>query len=201
MLRLTPISPGVVHSSPYRTRLKTAKWSGATADDVALVKDALERVPGVTEVRPMSSGFVLEHQSRPDVVENIGVALSEVSPVLLEHLTEDPHAHSRKNTGKAAEKTAGWLEKLQDEAAHYNLPDLTGVSMAEAGPIVKKAIPALLAGAGALLLLEGESLLAGVGPLALFYWAFDYKWKMRQEKAIDDVAEEVGHAVDEVAQR
>jgi hypothetical protein len=196
MLRLTPISPGVVHSSPYRTRLKTAKWSGASENDVALVKDALERVPGVKEVRPMASGFVLEHESRPDVVENIGVALSEVSPVLLEHLTEDPHKHSRQIPVSGDRL----FDRLKTEAANYNLPDLTNMSLDEAAPLVKKAIPAILAGAGALLLLEGESILAGVGPLALFYWAFDYNWKMRQEKAIDKVSEDVNHAVEEASQ-
>lgn len=186
MHRLTPISPGVVHSSLYRTRLKTAKWQDASESDVALVKDALERVQGVTEVRPVQRGFVIEHEARPDVVENIGLALSDVSPVLLEHLTKEPsHAKSKKH---------GLLDKFKFELPQFNLAlpdmDLSSRSLSDVGPVVKKAIPAVLAGAGAFLLLEGESILAGIGPLALFYLAYDYYWKTKQEKALDEVAAE-----------
>ena len=161
MDRLTPISPGVVHSSAYRTRLKSPKWHGASEDDVALVKDALERVPGVIDVKPMSSGFVIEHEARADVVENIGVALSEVSPVLLEHLTEEEEPRAAKI------KVQGLFEKLKLDNMHLGnltLPDFSSENIAEAAPIVKKAIPAVLTAAGAMLLLEGQSLLAGVGP-------------------------------------
>jgi hypothetical protein len=186
MERLTPISPGVVHSSPFRTRLKAARWQDASESDVALVKDALERVQGVTEVRPMLRGFVIEHEARPDVVENIGMALSEVSPVLLEDLTNE---HK-----KAKKHSPGFLDKLKFDMPQFSfaLPDLdlSSKSLSDAGPLVKKAIPAVLAGAGAFLLLEGESILAGVGPLALFYFAFDYHWKMKQEKVLEDVAAE-----------
>jgi hypothetical protein len=152
---------------------------------VALVKDALERVQGVTEVRPMLRGFVIEHESRPDVVENIGVALAEVSPVLLEDLTKDH------NKNKTKSKAHGLLDRLKFDPSRFDFTfpnlDLSTYSLADSGPAIKKAIPAVLAGAGALLLLEGESILAGVGPLALFYWAFDYQWKMRQEKVLDEI--------------
>jgi hypothetical protein len=176
MDRLTPISPGVVHSSAFRTRLKAAKWQDASADDVALVKDALERVPGVTEVRPMLRGFVIEHESRPDVVENIGVALAEVSPVLLEDLTK----HSKKDK-KSGHKL---LDRFRLEWPQFDfaMPNMDACSLSDAGPMIKKAVPAILAGAGAVMLLEGEALLAGLGPLALFYVAYDYHWKMKQEE-------------------
>jgi len=182
MDRLTPISPGVVHSSPFRTRLKTAKWQDASEEDVALVKDALERVPGVIEVRAMPRGFVIEHEARADVVENIGVALAEVSPVLLEHLTEEPHREKH--------KVSGMLDRLKFDVPQLPDIDFSKASLSDAGPVIKKAIPAVLAGAGALLLLEGETLLAGVGPLALFYWAFDFNWKMKQEKVLTEVVAE-----------
>jgi len=188
MDRLTPISPGVVHSSPYRTRLKSAKWKHASADDVALVKDALERVPGVTEVRPMAKGFVIQHEPRADVVENIGSALSQVSPVLLEHLTEDPHSDDKKehNKKERSEKSAAeyLLDRLNLNSLTFAFPSIDSASqnIDDAKPLLKKTVPAILAGAGALLLLEGESILAGVGPLALFYWAFDFSWKMKQEQ-------------------
>jgi len=191
MDRLTPISPGVVHSSPYRTRLKSAKWKHASADDVALVKDALERVPGVTEVRPMAKGFVIQHEPRADVVENIGSALSHVSPVLLEHLTEDPDSDDKKQHAKKDRSEKSAAEFLLDRLNLHNFslnsltfPSIDGASqnIEDAKPVLKKAVPAILAGAGTLLLLEGESILAGVGPLALFYWAFDYSWKMKQER-------------------
>ena len=203
MLRLTPISPGVVHSSPYRTRLKSSKWTAASADDVAMVKDALERVPGVLEVRPIASGLVIEHEARPDIVENLGAALSEVSPVLLEHLNEDPHAAQKeRKKAHAHEKTMAekLLDKLNFDASSFNfsVPDLGNLSAADAAPLAKKAVPAVLAGAGIMLLLEGQSILAGVGPLALFYWAFDYNWKMNQEKAIGSVAEEVSEVAEEL---
>jgi|GEM_PF-1292972 len=196
MDRLTPISPGVVHSSPCRTRLKTAKWKHASEEDVALVKDAIERVPGVTDVRPMARGFVIEHEARADVVENIGIALAEVSPVLLEHLTEDPHkARSEKSSGGEKSSAELLLDRLNLSRMNFSKLDFSNMSFpifdgggssddssTSLQPALKKTVPAILAGAGALLLLEGESILAGVGPLALFYWAFDYSWKMKQER-------------------
>lgn len=194
MDRLTPISPGVVHSSPYRTRLKTAKWKHASESDVALVKDALEKVPGVTEVRPMAQGYVIHHEPRADVVENIGTALSQVSPVLLEHLTADPRqAHKHKNGGKSAAESL--LDRLNLDRFDFSTFNFSLAnapqSLEEAQPLIKKSVPAILAGAGALMLLEGESILAGVGPLALFYWAFDYNWKMKQERMQKQVINEV----------
>jgi len=151
---------------------------------VALVKDALERVQGVTEVRPMLRGFVIEHEARPDVVENIGAALSEVSPVLLEDLTREER--------KSKKKSHGFMDKFKFEMPQLNLGmpniDLSTVTLSDAGTVAKKAVPLALAGAGAMMLFEGTSILAGVGPLALFYWAFDYDWKMRQEKVLDEVA-------------
>jgi hypothetical protein len=207
MLRLTPISPGVVHSSPYRTRLKSSKWSAAREADVAMVKDALERVPGVLDVRAIASGLVIEHEARPDIVENIGAALAEVSPVLLEHLNEDPDA-SRKEHKKTHAHDRTMAEKLLDKlnfdanTFNFSLPALSNLKAADAAPLAKeaakKAVPAVLAGAGIMLLMEGQSILAGVGPLALFYWAFDYNWKMNQDKAIGNVAEEVSEVAVEL---
>ncbi len=186
MDRLTPISPGVVHSSANRTRLKAARWQDISESDVAVVKDALERVPGVTDVRSIMRGFVIEHEARPDIVENIGMALAEVSPVLLEDLTKEP-AQSKKKKNQ-------WLDAVKDRMPHidFALPafDFNTVSLSDAGPLLKKAVPVALAGTGVILLLEGEVLLAGIGPLALLYLAYDSHWKIKQEKILNEIVAE-----------
>jgi hypothetical protein len=186
MYRLTPISPGVVHSSPYRTRLRSARWQDISEADVAVVKDALERVPGVKDVRPLMRGFVIEHEARPDVVENIGSALGEVSPILLEDLTKEP--------GKAKKKKHGLMDGFKDHLPQFDftLPsfDLSTLSLSDAGPIAKKAVPVVLAGAGVMLVVEGAPLLMGVTPLALFYLAYDFHWKAKQEKILNEVVAE-----------
>src|SRR5882762_5278414 len=72
-LRLTPISQGVAHSSSHRTRLKVPKDHNIAANSL-IVKDAIERVPGVKDVKvvPPIGSVVVEHDDRPDVLENIG---------------------------------------------------------------------------------------------------------------------------------
>jgi copper chaperone CopZ len=173
--RLNPYSPGVVHSSPYRTRLKVPRQQVA-GDNAHRIKGALETVPGVKDVRVSHNGsVVVEHDDRPDIIENIGEAIAEAAPTLLEILTDD------------SRDRGGWLRyiyKLLDEKEEDS------ASQPITGAKVKRAIPLAFFAAGAYMILEGESILAGVGPLALFYWAFDSNWKFKQEKVIEQIQEE-----------
>lgn len=172
--RLNPYSAGVVHASPYRTRLKVPPHQ-LTEETATRLEDSLKSVPGVKDVRVSKNGsVVVKHEDRPDIVENIGEAIAEAVPVLLEILTEDSH------------DKGGWLRhiyKLLDEKED-------DFDIGAAGAKAKRFIPLALFASGAYLLLEGEALLAGVGPLALFYWAFDSNWKFKQERAIHNIEEE-----------
>ena len=172
--RLNPYSPGVVHASPHRTRLKLPKDKIA-GDNAERIKEALKRVPGVRDARLSgTSSVVIEHDERPDVIENIGEAIAGAVPTLIEILTDD------------SRDRGGWLKyiySLLDEKEESDTPQFSRAK-------IKSAIPFAFLAAGAFQILEGESLLAGVGPLALFYWAFDSNWKFKQEKVMDKIQEE-----------
>ena len=172
--RLNPYSAGVVHSSPYRTRLKVPPQH-LTGDHARRLEDNLKSVPGVKDVRVSKNGsVVVEHEDRPDIVENIGEAIAEAVPMLLEILTDD-----------TADK-GGWLRHIYKLLDEKEDDFETGIS----GEKAKRFIPVAFFAAGAYLSLEGEALLAGVGPLALFYWAFDSNWKIKQAQAIHHIEEE-----------
>jgi hypothetical protein len=183
--RLTPISTGVAHSSARRTRLKVPKnhhLTGSEGVSGESIKDALELVPGVKSVRlvaPIGS-VVVEHDDRPDVLEEIGKAIEKASPALFKLLTEEAAEpelavfslfsnlfadDSKKSASARGEVIAENI--AADEASSQTL---------------KKALPFAFLAAGLMQILEGEALLAGVGPLALFYWAFDSRWKFKQEQ-------------------
>ncbi len=171
-LRVSPISSGVAHSSAHRTRLKVPK-SHNISDQALLVKDAIEHVPGVREVKvvPPIGSVIVEHDNRPDVLENIGEAIEKASPELFALLTAEP-------TGKSLALLSVFNNLFQEE---QNGHAEGAIPAAASGASLKKIVPYAFLAAGLMQVLEGEALLAGVGPLALFYWAFDSRWKFRQE--------------------
>ena len=173
-LRLTPISSGVAHSSAHRTRLKVPKDLNIASNSL-MVKDAIERVPGVKDVRvvPPIGSVIVEHDDRPDVLENIGEAIAKVSPDLFNLFTAEV---AGPNTALLSLFSNLFRE---DENVADAEADAGGTS---AAPSIKRVIPYAFLAAGLMQVLEGEALLAGVGPLALFYWAFDSRWKFKQEK-------------------
>ena len=173
-VRLSPISSGVAHSSAHRTRLKVPKGHNI-ADQSLIVKDAIEHVPGVRDVKvvPPIGSVIVEHDNRPDVLENIGEAIQKASPELFTLLTEE--------VGGKNLALLSMFSNLFQEGANGSNSDSDAAS-APAGPNIKKIIPYAFIAAGLMQVLEGEALLAGVGPLALFYWAFDSRWKFKQEK-------------------
>lgn len=87
--KLTPVSSGVVHSTAHRTRLKVPR-EHRTAQSAKTIKDAVERVPGVqgVHVNADTGNVVVEHDSRPDIIESIGDAIARVAPEILAVLTE-----------------------------------------------------------------------------------------------------------------
>ncbi len=167
-VRLSPISSGVAHSSAHRTRLKVPK-SHNIADNSLIVKDAIEHVPGVKDVKvvPPTGSVIVEHENRPDVLENIGHAIAQASPEVFALLTAESPA-------KSVALMSIFSNLFQDDPK-------SAVDDAQVGLNFKKAIPYAFLAAGLMQVLEGEALLAGVGPLALFYWAFDSRWKFKQE--------------------
>jgi hypothetical protein len=167
-VRLSPISSGVAHSSAHRTRLKVPKTHNI-ADHSLAVKDAIEHVPGVKDVKvvPPIGSVIVEHENRPDVLENIGEAIAQASPEVFALLTAESPARS-------VALMSMFSNLFQDDPK-------SAIDDAQVGLNFKKAIPYAFLAAGLMQVLEGEALLAGVGPLALFYWAFDSRWKFKQE--------------------
>ncbi len=172
-MRLTPISKGVAHSSAHRTRLKVPKDHNIASNSL-VVKDAIERVPGVKDVKvvPPIGSVIVEHDDRPDVLENIGEAIHKVSPELFTVLTAE--------AGSRELALVSLFSNLFQEEEKGELADSPAPAINQSS--IKKVIPYAFLAAGLMQILEGEALLAGVGPLALFYWAFDSRWKFQQEK-------------------
>jgi hypothetical protein len=186
--KLSPVSSGVVHSTAHRTRLKVPK-DQRTPHNAKVVKDALLSVPGVKDVRVHegSGNVVIEHDDRADIVENIGLALQEVAPELLAVLTAHTAGAGIGLSGLAA--IGGFLGKIlydeqskEDAAADNDKQDIK--------ENLKRLVPWAFLGVGLMQLLEGEALLAGVPPLALFYWAFDTHWKFKEERIVAAIQEE-----------
>lgn len=178
--RLTPFSPGVVHASTYRTRLKLPR-AQCHGEQAKVVKDALERVPGVRDVRVKRGGsVVIEHEDRPDIVENLGEAISQAAPNLIDILTEDSIG--------AGMGLRGYVKSLFATNEDSDEKNASEISSPES---LKRFIPLAFLAAGVMQLLEGEALLAGVGPIALFYWAFDSHWKFQQRELTEEVEVEL----------
>jgi copper chaperone CopZ len=174
--KLTLASPGVVHSSAHRTRLKAAGLHRHA--EAKRVKAHLEKVPGVRDVRITHGGsIVIEHEERKDVIDNISEAIAQTAPDLLEILIGGPEIGVMK-IGSVFTK---WFSESQADDAKPSAP----VELTQIMPV------AFLSAGAYLVLIEGEALLAGVGPLALFYWAFDSHWKFKQEKRTQHVEEDV----------
>jgi copper chaperone CopZ len=160
-----------------------------TAHNAHVVKEALLSVPGVKDVRvqPGTGNVVIEHDERADIVENIGEAIREVAPELLAVLTAQTAGAGIGLSGLAAIGALLGKVLVDDEAKKEGDVDGQGESTSES---VKRLIPWAFAGAGLMALLEGEALLAGVPPLALFYWAFDTHWKFKEERIVAAIQEE-----------
>jgi hypothetical protein len=186
--KLSPVSSGVVHSTAHRTRLKVPK-DQRTPHNAKVVKDALLSVPGVKDVRfhEGSGNVVVEHDERADIVENIGEALKEVAPELLAVLTAHTAGAGIGLSGLAA--IGGLLGKiLYDEQTEGE--QAVDNDKQDFKENIKRLVPWAFLGVGLMQLLEGEALLAGVPPLALFYWAFDTHWKFKEEKIVASIQEE-----------
>ncbi len=185
--KLSPISAGVVHSTAYRTRIKLPK-DQRSEDNAIAIKDALLVVPGVKDVQLQlgSGNLVIEHDERADVIENIGEALREVSPQLVNKLTAGTSNSVGTGIGLKGLATLGTFFNgiLSDDSSAKDKP---AVSKQEMGRKIKRAIPWAFAAAGLMQLLEGEALLAGISPLVLLYWAFDTHWKFKEEAVVDSI--------------
>lgn len=166
---------GVVHQSPRRTRLRVPKGYRAKKT-LAPVKNAIQQVPGVTnvEVNNETGSILVHHEDRPGILTAIGAAVEESAPELLAALLVP-------EGGEAATTFLSKMFKRYLLEPRPGQPAETGTNTApDAGePAIplKKVIPAAFLAAGVWKLIETESLLGGVAPLVLFYYAFDTYWK------------------------
>jgi copper chaperone CopZ len=181
-MRLTPYSEGVAHSSKHRTRLRVPKGE-KLPNNLAEVKDAIKYVPGVLDVKaqPAIGSITVQHDDRPDILEQIGEAIKAVAPVLFTTLTAEPTSRPRPLMTLFERILAGAnTEGESDDGSASGAVAVNTDSM-------KKIVPYAFLAAGLYKLLEGETLLAGIGPMALFYWAFDLRWKLREEKRAKEI--------------
>lgn len=173
---------GVVHQSSRRTRLRVPKPYRAKKT-LTPVKNAIQNVPGVTEVEVNSEtgSILVHHEDRPGILPAIGAAVEESAPELLAALI----------VPEGGEAAAPFLSSIfkryflaprgpQGESAAGSLSD---ADQGEPTIPLKKLVPAAFAAAGVWKLIETESLLGGVAPLVLFYYAFDTYWKFSMSES------------------
>jgi hypothetical protein len=143
-------------------------------------------VPGVKDVQLQigSGNLVVEHDERADVVENIGEALREVSPQLVNELTAGTSNSVGTGIGlKGLARLGTFLNGILSDDRSAK----PAMGKEELAQKIKGAIPWAFAAAGLIQLLEGEALLAGISPLVLLYWAFDTHWKFKEEAVVDSI--------------
>lgn len=172
--KLTPISKGVVHSTPHRTRLRVPRIY-RSHDHMQRVQHALEKVPGVKSVHTtVGTGSVLiEHENKPAIVEGIGDALARATPELLEVLLGETEVA----TAIGGAMTIGALfSKLFAGGENGAEPRIHPETQAK----IKRMVPFAFLVVGAWQLIEQESIFGSIAPIALFYWAFDTHWKFRE---------------------
>jgi copper chaperone CopZ len=191
--KLSPVSSGVVHSSARRTRLKVAQ-PHRTAHNAVVVKDAIEKVPGVESVHIAhgTGNVVITHDDRPDILEHIGDAIYKAAPDVLEALVLGTHTNGM-GLGLSGLWAVGTvLGKIFGDATTTESSN----ESPDGKPVVnnndvKKYIPYAFLAAGVIQVLETEALMMGMAPLALFYYAFDTHWKFKQTNELDRIEAEL----------
>ncbi|MDR3616402.1 MAG: heavy-metal-associated domain-containing protein [Candidatus Obscuribacterales bacterium] len=191
--KLSPVSSGVVHSSARRTRLKVAH-PHRTAHNAVVVKDAIEKVPGVESVHIAhgTGNVVITHDDRPDILEHIGDAIYKVAPDVLEALVIGTHTNGM-GLGLSGLWAVGTvLGKIFGDAATTESSNESPDGKPDVNKSdVKKYIPYAFLAAGVIQVLETEALMMGMAPLALFYYAFDTHWKFKQSNELDRIEAEL----------
>lgn len=194
--KLSPVSSGVVHSSARRTRLKVSH-PHRTHENAVAVKDAIEKVPGVESVHVLrgTGNVVIKHEARPDILEQIGDAIAKAAPEVLESMVLGTHSNGMGLGLSGLYVVGSVLGRFFGDAPAEEESNKSGNSNdAKASDNVgdtRKFIPYAFLAAGVIQMLETEAFLAGMAPLALFYYAFDTHWKFKQTSELDRIEAEL----------
>ena len=176
---------GVVHRSKHRTRLRVPRRYRKSTN-LHEVKSELEKIPGIqsVEVNEETGSVLIHHDETPQLLDKVSQALDEAAPELLACMLM-PGAEE-------LEVGIGVVSKLFQSlfaSPEHAVPGNGGTAVAHAvgvGPgassVAKNYLPMAFVAAGVWQMLQEEALLAGIAPLALFYYGFDMYWKIRQEQ-------------------
>jgi copper chaperone CopZ len=181
----------VVHSSANRTRLRVPKSSRKHAQ-LHHAQHALEKIQGVSsvEINHQTGSLLVHHDDRPDILNEISSALQESAPEILAALlipgAEEAEIGMGVITSLFKKCVLGPLtgKKADEPAGNGGSPAPSqpfGVSFPADNTTIKTMLPIAFICAGAWKLMQEEALLAGLAPIACFYYGFDMYWKLRQE--------------------
>jgi copper chaperone CopZ len=158
-----------------------------------VVKDAIEKVPGVESVHIAhgTGNVVITHDDRPDILEHIGDAIYRAAPDVLEALVLGTHTNGM-GLGLSGLWAVGTvLNKFFGDSTTENTTENPDAKPVVNKNDVKKYVPYAFFAAGIIQVFETEALMMGMAPLALFYYAFDTHWKFKQTHELDRIEAEL----------
>lgn len=185
-------SIGVAHKSAKRTRLRVSK-KYRHRETLHPVKEAIANIPGVTgvEVNPQTGSILVHHDEQPGILASISEAIEQTAPELLlelvmpEEMALIAGAPAVSGLLKSLAKVVTGEDTAADEGYSENADGAQPARSSAA--TIKRMVPAAFAVAGIYKLIETESLLAGMAPLVLFYYAFDSYWKLSEEDRVKHI--------------
>jgi len=182
---LTPLSQGIVHSTPGRSRLRVP----SDYRDGTLLRDIeknIQLLSGIkyAESNERTGSIIVYHESDPHVLQRIGQAIKVVNVQLFAVMAAPRPEPS------AAPNLIALLSGVVSGSASDNAED-AGPEPPQALALVKHWVPVAFFAAGVVRLIQTETLLTGVSPLILFYYAFDSFWKFTHDQEVGSTGNEL----------
>jgi copper chaperone CopZ len=175
--KLHASSSGVVSHLPGRTRLRVPNEHRKTKGLHSL-DQALTAVHGVksVEINHATGSILVHHEDHPDLLDRISHVLEESTPDILLAMLEPEIAVPKIFSSVVETLLEG--RKAGDDPLIQNIsPNGSYLSKP-----IKEYVPLAFLGLGIYAMIEEASIIGATAPLALFYYAFDFHWKLRQEK-------------------
>jgi copper chaperone CopZ len=196
----------VVHSSTNRTRLRVPKSHRSHAH-LLHAKKAIENLPGVSavEVNPETGSLLIHHEDRPDILTEVSAALQESAPEILAALLIPGIGEADLGIGVLSslvkrcviEPLSGSAQnKTGANGGFASTSESYGIDFPAGNKTIRRMLPLAFVAAGTWKLLQEEALLAGLAPIACFYYGFDLYWKFRQENVearIEETTEQIAN--------
>jgi copper chaperone CopZ len=194
-------SPCVVHCTERRTRLRVPR-KHRKPEELKEAKHAIQKVPGVesVEINPKTGSILVQHEPVPGIIGDIGAAIEAHLPELMAALLLPEVEGAEIGFDVMTRVFKRYLLVPREQGAGNGTERgrlasslLSGENRGESA---LRLAPAAFLAAGIWTLLREETLLGGLAPLALFYYAFDIDWKLKQEERTKRVESEAGMAAD-----